>query len=87
MCGRLRLVDFVTVGQVLVITDLVLWDGNPVDGALVIVIEEPSWDRRSDNGGCDAEDDTRVQVIASLVNVWVILHENGRVESKLGLDG
>jgi hypothetical protein len=85
---RLRLIiDFVAVGQVFVIAYLIFWDWNPVDGAIVIVIEEPGWDRRGHNCGRDTKDEAGIQVIALLMNIGVVLHENGRIEPKLGLNG
>jgi hypothetical protein len=82
------IIDFVAEGQVFILgAYLVFWDWDPVDGAIVIVIEEPRWDRRSDNCSRDAEDEAGIQVITLLVNIGVILHENGRIEPKLGLNG
>lgn len=87
MTRRLRIIDFVAVGQIFTIAYLVFWNRDPVDGAIVIVIEEPRWDRRGNNCGRDTEDEAGIQVITLLVNIGVVLHENGRVEPKLGLNG
>jgi len=81
------LLDIVAEWQILVIIIITWGDGNPVNGAGVIVVEETGRNRRCKNCFGYAEGLASVQIITGIVDVWIVLREDGRVEPILGPNG
>jgi hypothetical protein len=83
--GVCNLIDVVAQRQIVVVAVISWRDGDPLNGAGAV--EKPGRNRRCDDCLGYAEGQARIQVITPLVNVGIVLREDGRVEPILTLNG
>jgi len=77
-------VNVVAVWQIIIIICIALWDRYPIDRARLVVVEESGRDWWCNDGRSNAEHLTRVDVVAIIIDIRIVLGEDGRVEAELG---